>query len=56
MRKRKWLALGALGTVVGMAVKLVKGRREEAAEAARYEPPPPPPPPAEPAPDESGSS
>ena len=28
MRKRQWFLLGLLGTVVGLAVRLVKGRRQ----------------------------
>jgi hypothetical protein len=30
MRKRQWFLLGLLGTVVGLAVRLVRGRRPDA--------------------------
>jgi hypothetical protein len=39
MRKRQWFFLGLLGTLVGMAVKLVRGRRQEQVELGRWEPP-----------------
>jgi len=29
VRKRQWFFLGLLGTVVGLAVRLVRGRRTE---------------------------
>jgi hypothetical protein len=29
MRKRRWFLLGLIGTLVGMAVKVVRGRRED---------------------------
>ena len=37
MRKRRWFLLGLLGTLVGMAVKLVRGRRQEQIELCRWE-------------------
>jgi hypothetical protein len=39
MRKRRWFLLGLVGTLVGMAVKLVRGRRDESVELGRWEPP-----------------
>jgi hypothetical protein len=39
MRKRRWFLLGLLGTIVGMAVRLVRGRRQEQIELGRWEPP-----------------
>ena len=36
---RKWFLLGLLGTLVGMAVKLVRGRRSDQTELGRWEPP-----------------
>ena len=39
MRKRQWFLLGLLGTIVGMAVRVVRGRRGEAPELGRWEPP-----------------
>ncbi len=39
MRKRRWFLLGLIGTVVGMAVRLVRGRRQGQAELGRWEPP-----------------
>ncbi len=41
MRKRRWFLLGLLGTLVGMAVRVVRGRRGETAELGRWEPPKP---------------
>ena len=39
MRKRQWFLLGLLGTLVGMAVRLVRGRRAEQIELGRWDPP-----------------
>jgi hypothetical protein len=39
VRKRQWFFLGLLGTVVGLAVRLVRGRRREEVELGRWEPP-----------------
>ena len=36
-KKRQWFMLGLFGALVGMAVKLVRGRRHEGAEAGRWE-------------------
>ncbi|MEX0874910.1 MAG: hypothetical protein WD646_14575 [Actinomycetota bacterium] len=36
---KKWFMLGLLGTIVGMAVRLVRGRRSEQVELGRWEPP-----------------
>ena len=36
-KKRQWFLLGMLGAVVGMAVRLVRGRRQEEFEAGRWE-------------------
>jgi hypothetical protein len=41
MRKRQWFFLGLLGTVVGLAVRLVRGRRHEGVELGSWEPPAP---------------
>lgn len=37
MAKKQWFLLGAVGAFVGVAVKLVKGRRDEHVETARWE-------------------
>ena len=37
MRKRQWFLLGLLGTVIGMAVRLLRGRRDEQVELGRWE-------------------
>lgn len=42
-RKRQWFLLGALGAVVGVLLKLVRGRREESLEVGRWEEVPPAP-------------
>jgi hypothetical protein len=39
MRKRRWFFLGLLGTVVGLAVRLVKARRRDPTEVGRWESP-----------------
>ena len=39
MRKRQWFLLGLLGTVVGVAVRLLRGRRGDQVELGRWEPP-----------------
>ena len=39
MRKRQWFLLGLLGTVVGMAVRLLRGRRDDQVQLGRWEPP-----------------
>ena len=39
MRKRQWFLLGLLGTVIGMAVRLLRGRRDEQVELGRWETP-----------------
>ncbi|HVE92670.1 MAG TPA: hypothetical protein VNE62_10300 [Actinomycetota bacterium] len=48
-RKRKWFLLGILGAVAGMAMKLVRGRREEYAQLGLWETP-------QPEPERSGAS
>jgi hypothetical protein len=40
MRKRQWFLLGLLGTVVGLAVRLVRGRRQESTGPGSWETPP----------------
>ncbi len=40
-KKKQWFLLGALGTLVGLAVKALKGRRQEHVELGRWEEPPP---------------
>jgi hypothetical protein len=37
MAKRKWFLLGALGAVLGMVMKAVRGRRQEHAQAGRWD-------------------
>jgi hypothetical protein len=39
VRKRQWFLLGLLGTVIGMAVRLVRGRREDQVKLGRWESP-----------------
>jgi hypothetical protein len=39
MRKRRWFLLGLLGTVVGMAVRLLRGRRDDQVQLGRWDPP-----------------
>ena len=39
MRKRQWFLLGFVGTVFGMAVKLLRGRRQEQVDLGRWDPP-----------------
>jgi hypothetical protein len=39
VRKRQWFLLGLLGTVVGLAVRLVRGRRSEDNAIGQWEPP-----------------
>jgi hypothetical protein len=39
MKKRQWFWLGLFGTLVGMAVRAVKGRRGDQTELGRWEPP-----------------
>jgi hypothetical protein len=39
VRKRQWFLLGLLGTLVGMAVKLVRGRREDQVTLGRWDAP-----------------
>jgi len=39
MRKRQWFWLGLFGTLVGMAVRAVRGRRGGQADLGRWEPP-----------------
>jgi hypothetical protein len=41
-KKKQWFVLGLLGTLVGLAVKLVRGRRAEQVELGRWEEPPAP--------------
>lgn len=43
MGKKQWFLLGALGAFVGVAAKLVRGRRDEHVETARWEAEPPAP-------------
>lgn len=42
-KKKQWFLLGALGAFVGVALKLVRGRREEQFEPNRWESGPPAP-------------
>ena len=37
MRKRRWFFLGLVGTLIGMAVRLVRGRRDEQVDLGRWE-------------------
>jgi hypothetical protein len=39
VRKRQWFLLGLLGTVVGMAVRLLRGRRDDQVQLGRWETP-----------------
>jgi hypothetical protein len=39
MRKRQWFFLGLLGTLIGMAVRLVKGRSSDDAGTTKWDPP-----------------
>jgi len=39
MRKRQWFWLGLFGTVVGMALRAVRGRRGDRTDLGRWEPP-----------------
>jgi hypothetical protein len=39
VKKRQWFFLGLLGTVVGLAVRLVRGRRHDPYEKSRWDPP-----------------
>jgi hypothetical protein len=39
VRKRQWFLLGLLGTVVGMAVRLLRGRRDDQVQLGRWDTP-----------------
>jgi hypothetical protein len=39
VKKRRWFFLGLLGTLAGMAVRLIRGRRDDQVELGRWEPP-----------------
>jgi hypothetical protein len=39
MRRRQWFFLGLLGTLIGMAVRIVRGRTREEPGPARWDPP-----------------
>jgi hypothetical protein len=39
VRKRQWFFLGVLGTLIGMAVRLVRGRRGEPSGPTRWDTP-----------------
>jgi hypothetical protein len=39
MRKRQWFLLGLLGSLVGLAARLVRGRRRGEDEGGRWERP-----------------
>jgi hypothetical protein len=39
MRKRQWFFLGLLGTLIGVAVRLVKGRQAPDSGPTRWDPP-----------------
>jgi hypothetical protein len=40
MRKRQWFLLGLLGTLIGMAVRLVRGRTQPDTGPTRWDRPP----------------
>ena len=42
-KKRQWFVLGLFGAVVGVLVKLVRGRRDEGLDVGRWEEVPPAP-------------
>jgi hypothetical protein len=39
VRKRQWFLLGLLGTIVGMAARLLRGRRDDQVQLGRWETP-----------------
>ena len=39
MRKRQWFLLGLIGTLIGVAMRLVRGRSREEQGPSRWDPP-----------------